>query len=105
MTNILQNVTKDNVLLQLKRIAVGGLITIPLVIVIGAIVHLSALGIITPELVLISTTIIFGTFMLWSIGGAYESYSDMRREQKKYKERKTLNAFKKLGHGEQYNGT
>jgi hypothetical protein len=99
MTNILQNVTKDNVLLQLKRIAVGGLLVIPLVIVIGVIVYLSALGIITPELILKGTTIIFVILMLWSIGGAYESYSDMKRNQKEYEERKTLRAFERLGNG------
>ena len=99
MTSILQNATKDKIRLQLKRIAVGGLITIPLVIVIGSIVYLAALGVITPELVLMSTSIIFGTFMLWSIGGAYESYSDMRRKQKEYEERKTHRAFERLGNG------
>ena len=100
MIDILQNVTKDNVLLQLKRIAVGALLTIPLAIVIGVIAHLSALGIITPELILNGTIIIFVILMLWSIGNAYESFSDMKRNQKEYEERKTLNAFKKLGHGE-----
>jgi hypothetical protein len=99
MTNILQNVTKDNILLQLKRIAVGALLTIPLAIVIGVIAHLSALGIITPELILNGTITIFVILALWSIGNAYEAFSDMKRNQKEHEERKTQRAFERLGNG------
>lgn len=99
MIDILQNVTKYNVLLQLKRIAVGALLIIPMAIVVCAIAYLSALGVITPELIFIGTNIILGTFMLWCIGGAYESYRAMKRNQKEIKERKTQRAFERLGHG------
>jgi hypothetical protein len=99
MIDILQNVTKDNVLLQLKRIAVGALLIIPMAIVVCAIAYLSALGVITPELVFMGTNIILGTFMLWCIGGAYEYYRAMKRNQKEIKERKTQRAFERLGHG------
>lgn len=100
MTNILQNVTKDNVLLQLKRIAVGALLIIPVAIVIGGIVYLAALGVITPELVFMGTNFILGTFMLWCIGGAYEAYKNMKRLDREREEYRTQQAFRKLGHGE-----
>ena len=99
MIDILQNVTKDNVLLQLKRIAVGALLIIPVAIVIGGIVYLALLGVITPELIFMSINFILGTFMLWCIGGAYESYKNMKRNEKELAERKTLQAFRKLGNG------
>ena len=99
MIDILQNVTKDNVLLQLKRIAVGALLIIPVAIVIGGIAYLAALGVITPELIFMSINFILGTFMLWCIGGAYESYKNMKRNEKELAERKTLQAFRKLGNG------
>lgn len=99
MTNILQNVTKDNVLLQLKRIAIGTLLIIPVAIVIGAIAYLSALGVITPELIFWGTNIILGTFMLWCLGGAYESYRAMKRVEQEHKDNKTQRAFERLGNG------
>jgi uncharacterized membrane protein YqjE len=105
MINILQNVTKDNVLLQLKRIAVGAVVVVPLILVIGVIAYLISNGYINANTAFIIFQIIALLFMLWTVGGAYESYSAMRRHQKDLEEHKTLNAFKKLGHGEQYNGT
>ena len=100
MTNILQNVTKDNVLLQLKRIAVGAVVLVPVALIVGSIVYLISNGYINANTAFTVFQVITGLFMLWSIGGAYESYSVMKRNQKEYEERKTFNAFKKLGHGD-----
>jgi cobalamin biosynthesis protein CobD/CbiB len=99
MINILQNVTKDNVLLQLKRIAVGALVLVPLILVIGVIAYLISSGYINANTAFIIVQVIAVLFMLWNIGGAYESYSDMKRNQKEYEERKTLRAFERLGNG------
>ena len=100
MINILQNVTKDSVLLQLKRIAVGAIVLVPVALIVGSIVYLISNGYINANTAFTVFQVITGLFMLWSIGGAYESYSDMKRNQREYEERKTLNAFKKLGHGD-----
>ena len=100
MINILQNVTKDNVLLQLKRIAVGAVVLVPVALIVGSIVYLISNGYINANTAFTVFQVITGLFMLWSIGNAYEAFSNMKRNQKEYEERKTLNAFKKLGHGD-----
>lgn len=99
MINILQNVTKDNVLLQLKRIAVGALVLVPLILVIGVIAYLISSGYINANTAFIIVQVIAVLFMLWSIGGAYESHLAMKRSQQEYEERKTLRAFERLGNG------
>jgi hypothetical protein len=99
MINILQNVTKDNVLLQLKRIAVGAVVLVPVALIVGSIVYLVSNGYINANTAFTVFQVITGLFMLWSIGGAYESYSVMKRNQKEYEERKTLRAFERLGNG------
>lgn len=100
MINILQNVTKDNVLLQLKRIAVGALVLVPLILVIGVIAYLISSGYINANTAFIIVQVIAVLFMLWSIGGAYESHLAMKRSQQEYEERKTLRAFERLGNGD-----
>lgn len=100
MINILQNVTKDNILLQLKRIAVGAVVLVPLILVIGVIAYLISNGYINANTAFIIFQVIALLFMLWSIGGAYESHLAMKRSQQEYEESKTLKAFKKLGHGD-----
>ena len=99
MINILQNVTKDNVLLQLKRIAVGAIVLVPVALIVGCIVYLISNGYINSNTAFAVFQVITGLFVLWSIGGAYESYSDMKRNQKEYEERKTQRAFERLGNG------
>jgi cobalamin biosynthesis protein CobD/CbiB len=105
MTSILQNATKDNIRLQLKRIAVGAVVLVPVAAVIGSVVYLVSNGYINVNILFIMLQVVWGVFMLWTVGGAYESYRTMRRNQKELEEHKTFNAFKKLGHGEQYNGS
>ena len=99
MTNILQNVTRDNIFLQLKRIALGAMVIVPLILVIGGIAYLISSGYINTNTAVIIFQVIAGLFILWSAGGAYESYRDMKRSQRELEERVTQRAFEKLGNG------
>lgn len=99
MTSILQNVTKDNVLLQLKRIAVGAAIITPLVLIGYLISYLAANGYINGFAIFVGFQIIALIFVLWTLGGAYESYKNMKRVEQERKEYKTQRAFERLGNG------
>lgn len=99
MINILQNVTKDNVLLQLKRIAVGAIVLVPVALIVGSIVYLISNGYINANTAFTVFQVITGLFMLWTIGGAYESYRAMKEFQQYQEERKTQRAFEKLSNG------
>jgi len=99
MINILQNVTRDNIFLQLKRIAVGAMVLVPIAAVIGAVVYLVFNGYINANTAFIVFQTVVGLFMLWSVGGAYESYRAMKRNQKELDERITQRAFERLRNG------
>lgn len=99
MINILQNVTKDNVLLQLKRISVGTALVAPLVAIAYLIVYLITNDYINAMTVYVVFQTAMVVLVLWSLGGAYESYKNMKRFEKEHKERETLRAFRKLGNG------
>ena len=99
MTSILQNVTKDNVLLQLKRIAVGTAIATPLVGIAWLVTYLAASGYINGFVIFVGFQTIAAIFVLWTLGGAYETYKAMKRVEQEHKERETLRAFRKLGNG------
>lgn len=99
MISILQNVTKDNVLLQLKRIAIGIAIASPLVGIALLVTYLAASGYINGFAIFVGFQTIAAIFVLWTLGGAYESYKNMKQVQKDHQERETLRAFRKLGNG------
>lgn len=99
MTSILQNVTKDNVLLQLKRIAIGIAIAAPLVGIAFLITYLAANGYINGFIIYAGFQTIAAIFVLWALGGAYEAYKDMKRIEQERKDYETRQAFRKLGHG------
>lgn len=100
MISILQNVTKDNVLLQVKRIAVGTAIATPLVGIAYLIVYLITEDYLNGMTIYVAFQTTMVVLVLWSLGGAYESYKNMKRVEKEHKERETLRAFRKLGNGE-----
>lgn len=100
MIDILQNVTKDNVLLQLKRIAVGTAIATPLVGIAWLVTYLAANGYINGFVIFVGFQTIAAIFVLWTLGGAYEAYKNMKRVDREREEYRTQQAFRKLGHGE-----
>lgn len=100
MTSILQNVTKDNVLLQLKRIAIGITIATPLVGIAWLVTYLAASGYINGFVIFVGFQTIAVIFVLWTLGGAYEAYKDMKRVEQERKDYQTRQAFRKLGNGE-----
>lgn len=99
MINILQNVTKDNVLLQLKRIAVGAVVLVPVALIVGSVVYLISNGYINANTAFTVFQVITGVFILWTIGGAYESYKAMKDFERYQEDRKTQRAFERLGNG------
>ena len=99
MTSILQNVTKDNVLLQLKRIALGIMVLVPVASVVGLVVYLVSNGYINANTAFTVFQVVAVLFMLWSIGGAYESYKAMKDFERYQKDRETQRAFERLGNG------
>lgn len=99
MTSILQNVTKDNVLLQLKRIAIGAALITPLVSIAYLIVYLINNDYLDGNTIYYVLQTLLVMFMMWSMGGAYESYKNMKRVEQEHKDNKTQRAFRKLGHG------
>lgn len=99
MINILQNVTKDNVLLQLKRIAVGAIVLVPVALIVGCIVYLISNGYINANTAFTVFQVFTCLFILWTIGGAYESYKAMKDFERYQEERKTQRAFEKLSNG------
>ena len=99
MTSILQNVTKDNVLLQLKRIAIGTTIAAPLVGIAWLVNYLAANGYINGFVIFVGFQTIAAIFVLWTLGGAYEAYKAMKRVEQERKDYETRQAFRKLGHG------
>ena len=99
MISILQNVTKDNVILQLKRIAVGTAIAAPLVGFFALIAYLISNDYVNGMTAYVVFQTVMVILVLWSLGGAYESYKNMKRLERDQKERETLRAFRKLGNG------
>ncbi len=81
MTNILQNVTKDNILLQLKRIAVGAALVLPLAAIGFLVMYLVTNNYINGMTLYVSFQSAMIILVLWTLGGAYESYRAMKEFQ------------------------
>ncbi len=99
MTNILQNVTKDNILLQLKRIAVGAALVLPLAAIGFLVMYLVTNNYINGMTLYVSFQSAMIILVLWTLGGAYESYRAMKEFQQHQEDRKTERAFEKLSNG------
>ena len=93
------NITKDNVLLQLKRIATGVAVVAPVVGFIALIVYLVNNDYLDGDSVYYVVQTLLVGFMLWSVGGAYEAYKNLKRVEREHKDNKTQRAFERLGNG------
>ena len=90
MINILQNVTRVNFIRELKRLAIGVAISVPLIAAYFFLDFLVDRAILNKEVVGNVLMLSSLGFMFWAVGGAYESYREMKRMQ-------TDEAFRKLG--------
>jgi len=99
MTNILQNVTKDNILLQLKRTVIGAAIVAPFAGFVAFIAYLVTNGYLNATVIYVAFQTAMVCLVFWSLGGAYEAYKNMKRFQQEHEDRKTQKAFEKLSNG------
>ncbi len=93
------NITKDNVLLQLKRIAIGAALIAPLVGIAYLIVYLINNDYLDGNTIYYVLQTLLVMFMMWSMGGAYEAYKNLKRVEQEHKDNKTQRAFERLGNG------
>ena len=93
------NITKDNVLLQLKRIAIGAALIAPLVGIAYLTVYLINNDYLDGNTIYYVLQTLLVMFMMWSMGGAYEAYKNLKRVEQEHKDNKTQRAFERLGNG------
>lgn len=101
MIDISQNVTK--VKKELVRVVIGAGLLLPVAAVFCLMSFLVQQGYITTETVSSIFFTVSILFLLWTLGGAFESIQDFRKVQEEHKKQQTDRAFDKLA-GKKYNG-